>query len=80
MTNGRIEVSVTRRNNDLMLQIVDNGQGYKPNEIKEGHGIGVLKKRVELLNTVYRPSSIDLKIRSFDGGTSILIELNNWLE
>jgi len=66
---SRIDVSVRRENENLMLIISDNGRGFDVQTASQGAGLRNLENRAKMINA-------DLYIRSEPGsGTSITIAL-----
>lgn len=77
---GNIEIHFLSKEKNLLLEIVDNGEGFDTTISYEGYGLQLTKKRISLLNTIYTHTKIDLNITSNNNGTTIQIVLNNWLE
>ena len=75
---GLIAVNINQTENDIVLKIADNGSGFKDNPIP-GMGIKLCQERVELLNSIYKNSTILLQINPAQTGTIITIQLKNWL-
>ena len=75
---GLIAVNIDQTENDIFLKVTDNGSGFT-NNTTPGMGIKLCQERVELLNSVYKNSTILLYISSTQIGTIITIELKNWL-
>lgn len=76
---GEIRVRILRTENDLTIEIKDNGKGFKAGQNFEGKGLALSQNRVSLLNTVHT-DGIVLKIHSDSKGTLVLINMNNWLK
>lgn len=74
---GKITISISKKDNDLELAIADNGKGF--NKQNDGIGLQLSKKRIALLNTIYKDSPINLDVRSGTGGTVVKITLTHWL-
>ena len=73
-----IKVSLVRHN--LVIAITDNGEGWNVNERAEGHGLGLVRKRIELINEKIQNMRIDMNIRSIPGkGTTTIFTFENWL-
>lgn len=75
---GTIRVSVDKNGNTLMLTVWDNGKGFD-STTKAGMGIGLCEKRIKLLNSIYKNTTILLHQGRKNNGTLITIELKNWL-
>ncbi len=74
---GKIAISISKKDNDLELTIADNGKGF--NDQNDGLGLQLSKKRIALLNTIYKDSPINLDVQSGAGGTVVKITLTHWL-
>lgn len=75
---GLIDVEITRNNEDLLLSVTDNGNGFTK-VTGNGMGIRLCEERIKLLNSIYKKSVISLKINSADSGTVVTILLKNWI-
>lgn len=78
-SGGRIMISFFEQNQDLILKIEDNGEGFDATGNYEGLGLQLSKKRISLLNTIYQETPILLDINSGTEGTVITITLTQWL-
>ena len=74
---GKITINISKKDNDLELTIADNGKGF--NNQNDGLGLQLSKKRIDLLNTIYKDSPIKLDVQSGASGTLITITLKYWL-
>lgn len=74
---GKITISISKKDNDLELSIADNGKGFSNKN--DGLGLQLSKKRIALLNTIYKDSPIKLDVQSGASGTVITITLTHWL-
>jgi len=74
---GKISITITTNGTDLELSIADNGKGF--NNKSDGIGLQLSKKRIALLNTIYKDSPISLDVQSSAGGTTVRITLTHWL-
>jgi two-component system LytT family sensor kinase len=75
---GMVTVNIGTTNTDVTLTVHDNGKGFaKPDGT--GKGIKLCEERIALLNSIYKKSAILLRIETGDEGTSITINLKNWL-
>ena len=77
--DGRIDIRFKKTNNQVIIEIEDNGKGFDTSSIAKGMGISLTEKRIELLNSVYKPALIHLQKKSGDKGTIITIILENWI-
>lgn len=78
-TAGKIEVSFTKENQNLILKVVDNGKGFETNQNYAGLGLQLSKNRISLLNTIYLETSFLLDMKSSEKGSEITITLKQWL-
>lgn len=76
---GQLSLSLTKQGDDMLVSITDNGSGFDTKDFTEGYGLGLSKKRIELVNDEYGEELIKLQIESSDNGTSILLFFKNWL-
>lgn len=77
---GEIEVAISRSNNDLHIDIKDNGKGYDVNATNTGRGNAMVEERVQALNKLLNDQSITLTTRSkVQEGTRVSINFINWL-
>lgn len=77
--NGHIAIAFEQREKDLILTIIDNGQGFDTAKNYEGLGLQLSKNRISLLNAIYRDSTLYLTMQANDKGTIITITLTQWL-
>lgn len=54
----KIEINLNIENNMLFLKMKDNGNGFKFDEVKQGHGLHNIKTRLNALNAQYTFESI----------------------
>lgn len=78
-SDGQINIAIFKTNDDLILEIEDNGKGFDTSESYEGLGFNLSTKRIALLNKVYKQDPILLSMKSKPGKTTITITLTNWL-
>ncbi|PJJ83168.1 sensor histidine kinase [Mucilaginibacter auburnensis] len=76
--SGRVDVSITQNNTDIVLKVADNGSGFK-GEPENGKGIKLCRERIALFNAIHKNTFILLNIEQTNTGTVITIELKNWL-
>ncbi|THU30223.1 DUF1410 domain-containing protein [Niastella caeni] len=75
-----LHINVSSVKYNLIISITDNGEGWNVNERKEGHGLGLVRKRIELINEKMQNMRIDMNIRSIPGeGTTTIFSFENWL-
>lgn len=73
-----IKVSIIKSEADLIITISDNGTGFSDNKAT-GLGTKLCEERIALLNTIYRNTTILLRTDTGANGTTVTIELKNWL-
>jgi len=78
-STGELDLNISKRENDILVKITDNGPGFEANTPKEGYGLSLSKKRIELLNRDYGEELIRLQLESSNEGASILLLFKNWL-
>lgn len=75
-----LSIKIERQQKNLVITITDNGAGWNMNEHKEGHGLGLVRKRIELINEKIQHMNIEMKIQSQTGtGTTTVFICHNWL-
>jgi two-component sensor histidine kinase len=77
---GVIRISFSRTNNDIVINITDNGTGFDTNSATNGYGLKLTKERIRLLNEGGGEQQVLMFISSEAmKGTSILVQFKNWL-
>ncbi len=77
--SGKVNINIQRNQNDLLLTITDNGGGFDTTKQAEGLGIALSKRRVDLLNKIYKQAPVQLNMASTPEGSEIKITLTQWL-
>lgn len=77
---GTINITFQKHNQDLLIYIHDNGNGFDTTKNTNGKGIQLTKKRIELLNTVYKATLIKLNFVSSKTGSTVEFQFSNWLQ
>jgi hypothetical protein len=77
--NGELNLKISKNGNAMSITITDNGPGFNAGSLKEGYGLSLSRKRIELLNRDYGEELIELKMESTSNGTSILLSFKSWL-
>jgi two-component system LytT family sensor kinase len=78
--NGKIEVTITKQDQDLILTVADNGPGFNDKGIDpKGFGLKLSRERIALLNDIYKSQPIYLQVDSNTNGVKITITLTNWV-
>lgn len=76
---GKISISISAIQNDLVFVITDNGRGFISGEKKGGYGLKLSEERIALLNELYKEQPLSLSISSTSEGTIVTIRLSKWL-
>jgi len=77
--DGKITVTFTKENQNLILKVKDNGKGFKIDQQYTGLGLQLSKNRISLLNTIYPETSFLLTMISDLKGSEITITLTQWI-
>jgi len=78
--NGMIKVLINKNENDLILSVTNNGQGFNKTMVqdnKTSFGLKLSEERIALLNQVHKDQPVTLNIDANPTGTIITIELAN---
>ncbi len=75
---GEINVAIIKQDQDIVLIITDNGQGFNATADNKGFGLKLSNERIDLLNSIYKDQPIYLKTDSSTNGTKTTITLTNW--
>lgn len=76
---GEIILSVTSKGKDMIITIMDNGNGFSPSQQTEGFGLKLTKERLNLINQTLIEQYIDMHIESKAIATTVLFTFKNWL-
>ena len=72
-----ISIKFFRNQDKLIVIIEDNGQGFNPDTVQEGHGLKLVKQRIKLLNETNSGKSISLLTESsVNTGTKVTISIH----
>ena len=77
--NGRIEIFFEKNNNDLLIHIYDNGDGFISAHQNNGYGIKLIKERIKLLNKNSAIDSIEYFTKSDGNGTEVIFIFKKWV-
>lgn len=77
--NGHIELSITPEGNTLIVQVKDNGNGFSSTDDTDGHGLKLVRERIQLLNKLYPDTTIRFDVLSTEGFCICQIALNHWI-
>jgi hypothetical protein len=77
---GCLHIYFEKSEDNLMVLIHDNGDGFSPAEPTTGYGIKLIKERIEALNELSKDQPISYKIHSTPTeGTKVTLTFTNWL-
>ncbi|TCD02963.1 sensor histidine kinase [Pedobacter psychroterrae] len=76
---GKLLIELKADQKNVILSLKDNGQGFDTHKTYEGLGLKLCKKRIELLNQLYKECPVSMTIDSGTKGTTVTIILENWL-
>jgi two-component system LytT family sensor kinase len=76
---GKLHVSISKNGETMVVKIIDNGPGFDYGSIKEGYGMSLSRRRIELLNSNYGEELITLQVENTNEGTLIALSFKNWL-
>jgi hypothetical protein len=77
-----IKITVNRLDNTLVIRTIDNGNSvWHSNEVSEGHGLSLTRKRLSIYNEKLQNMLIflDVSYVEMEMGTVVTFTLNNWL-
>lgn len=78
-TDGKISITFIKQANDLLLTVIDNGNGFDTAKKNNGLGLQLSDNRIALLNSIYKENRFILAIQSTASGTNISLTLTDWL-
>jgi two-component system LytT family sensor kinase len=76
---GELNLAIDKNETAMLVRIADNGGGFDKMNFKEGYGLSLSRKRIELINGEYGEELIKLQVESTGEGTLILLSFKNWL-
>ncbi|MCY4780387.1 histidine kinase [Sphingobacterium sp. UT-1RO-CII-1] len=77
--DGDVIIRFTKQENDLILTVADNGNGFNTATKSTGLGLQLSENRIALLNSIYKENHFILAIQSNSEGTKINLTLTDWL-
>lgn len=77
--DGKIIITFSKQAKDLVLTVIDNGNGFDTKKKNNGLGLLLSNNRIELLNSVYKENHFTLAIQSNTNGTKVSLTLTDWL-
>ncbi len=76
---GIIAIAILLKSGSLVMEVKDNGNGYDTNLKAAGNGTMLSEKRVDLINQINKKNAITVIKKSDSSGTTISIQLNDWI-
>lgn len=76
---GKLLIGLTADQKNVILSVKDNGPGFDTEKTYDGLGLKLCRKRIQLLNQLYKECPVSLHIESGSEGTTVTIILENWL-
>jgi len=77
--NGKLLVSFEKEDNNMVIQVSDNGKGFKEKVNANGFGLQLTKERIKLLNQTLNAQEIKFSIARMNDKTQVTIHFKNWL-
>lgn len=74
-----ITIRISCIEKQLVVIVQDNGQGFKPNVVKHGHGLAIVQNRISLINKKLNAMPVEMQVQSSDAGTVTTFTFQNWL-
>jgi glucose-6-phosphate-specific signal transduction histidine kinase len=65
--------------NDMSVQVSDNGRGFDQNQQSNGFGLQLTKERIKLLNQTLNAQQIEFSVNRMQNETKVTIYFKNWL-
>lgn len=76
---GRLRVLFDKIDNDMSIQVSDNGRGFDQNHQSNGFGLQLTKERIKLLNQTLNAQQIEFSVNRIQNETQVTIYFKNWL-
>lgn len=76
---GKLLIELKADQKNVILSVGDNGKGFDTQKTYDGLGLKLCRKRIDLLNQLYKECPISMNIESAATGTTVTITLENWL-
>jgi len=77
--NGQLLVSFEKEDNDMVVQVNDNGKGFNETGHAKGFGLQLTKERIKLLNQTLNGQQIEFSVTRMNDKTQVTIHFKNWL-
>jgi len=76
---GFVNLLFSKANNDMIVEVQDNGVGFDIKEVGSGYGLKLTRDRIKLLNQIMNGQSIELHIKGNNpSGTIVSLQFKNW--
>jgi two-component sensor histidine kinase len=75
-----LSIKVVQEINNIVILIQDNGKGFDSEKSNQGNGLKLTKEYINLINQKYKHSNVSLKLVSNEGGTTVYLKLENWID
>jgi two-component system LytT family sensor kinase len=79
LDKGIMTIAIHARQNDMQVEIIDNGKGFDAHTITHGYGIQLTRERAQLLSDLHPGQSVTLNFDSGAMGTTAILLFKNWL-
>jgi two-component system, LytTR family, sensor kinase len=76
---GMLTISFEKTDNDMVVHITDNGEGFKTRSEPGGFGLQLTKERIKLLNQTLNEQEIKFSAGRVNELTQVTIHFKNWL-
>lgn len=77
---GNIQVNFAKEDDDMLVIVEDNGEGFESRQNYNGHGLRITSERIKLLNGILNSQTIQLTMPiEIAPGAKIHILFKNWL-
>lgn len=78
-SDGMIALDMQKQDDNILISVADNGQGFDSTRPTEGLGLKLTRDRIKLLNELHPDTPISLEIATPVQGAHITVTLNHWL-
>lgn len=75
-----LRIKIVQEINNIVVLIQDNGKGFDSEKSNQGNGLKLTKEYINLINQKYKHSNVSLKLVSNEGGTTVYLKLENWID
>lgn len=76
---GMLTISFEKMDNDMVVYVTDNGEGFKTCSEPGGFGLQLTKERIKLLNQTLNKQEIEFSVNRVNDLTQVTIHFKNWL-